>query len=636
MSICHISTPSCFSLLLTTSPGRLLTLCSQYRISPPSPVYKHTQSLSHRTESPTPLQGKKKCHPSVSDSAGPSFLPFNPKPHLNSGVAFFPVLGSGMNSKIQSVMKNPIDGMPSAPAVGYRFRPTDEELVSNYLKPKLLGDDLEDLLIIAEIKVCNHEPWDLPVKSEIKSDDAVWYFFCPRDLKYSNSRRSNRRTKAGFWKPTGKTIKVKSRRNKEVIGTKKTLVFYRSASPKAERTAWIIHEYEVAVSDSSFSNLGEYVLCKLKKKLDGKTGKGVSISGFEAEPSCSMAFDFENHNRSELTANSACVESESSNHLASDFENPNSNELPTNLAQEVSELSCFSTTNNQNLNELMSNLAYDGSGLHHSMATNFGNPNSNELISSSSYDGSGSLHSMASNYEIQYRNELISNSAYDGSGGLLHSMTSNYEIQYLNERIFNSAYNGSEQSHSMASDSENQNLMDTTFVFPGYSLSKPPEQQVPSPSENWFTTSDFEDPLSPLQPEGETGPSMEMPFQFTNCLLASDFENQNIDKETDISALDEGKRSSPTVMPLDLENENPWGKIDMPTLEGGGLCCLMASPGNSPADASFLQFLQLSPRQLELEAFLELGDILNSPPQPPASTITEEVPNYTGSGSVSY
>lgn len=431
-----------------------------------------------------------------------------------------------MNSKIQSVMENPTDGMPSAPAVGYRFRPTDEELISNYLKPKLLGDDLEDLLIIAEVRVCKHEPWDLPVKSEIKSDDAVWYFFCPRDLKYSNSRRSNRRTKAGFWKPTGKTIKVKAKRNKEVIGTKRTLVFYRSASPKAERTTWIIHEYEVFVSDSKLSNLGEYVLCKLKKKLDEKTSKGVpknhtaSTSGFEAEPSCSMASDFENPNRSELTTNSACVESESSHRLASDFEKPNSNELPTNLAQEASESSHFSTTNNQNPNELMSNSAYYGNGLHHSMATNFGNPNSNELISSSFYDGSG----------------------------VLHSMTSNYEIQYPNELIVNSAYNGSEQSHYMASDSENQNPIETTYV---------------SPYEYWLTASDFEDPLSPLQPEGETGPSMEMPFQFTNCLLASDFENQNIDKETDISAPVEGERSSPTVMPLDLENQNPWGKIDV-------------------------------------------------------------------------
>jgi hypothetical protein len=46
-------------------------------------------------------------------------------------------------------------------------------------------------------------------------------------------------------------------------------------------------------------------------------------------------------------------------------------------------------------------------------------------------------------------------------------------------------------------------------------------------------------------------------------------------------------------------------------------------------------FLQLSPELAlaELEAFLELEDSLT---QPPASTSTEEVPNYKGIGSVSY
>ena len=77
------------------------------------------------------------------------FYPLNPPPLSNCHIVLL-------------VMENPTDGMPSAPAVGYRFRPTDEELISNYLKPKLLGDDLEDLLIIAEVRVCKHEPWDLP------------------------------------------------------------------------------------------------------------------------------------------------------------------------------------------------------------------------------------------------------------------------------------------------------------------------------------------------------------------------------------------------------------------------------------------------------------------------------------------
>lgn len=53
-----------------------------------------------------------------------------------------------------------LDFMP----VGFRFRPTDEELVGHYLKNKLLGNDPMIHNIIAEVDVCKFEPWDLPGK----------------------------------------------------------------------------------------------------------------------------------------------------------------------------------------------------------------------------------------------------------------------------------------------------------------------------------------------------------------------------------------------------------------------------------------------------------------------------------------
>lgn len=52
--------------------------------------------------------------------------------------------------------------MGEAAPVGFRFRPTDEELVGHYLKHKLLGNDSMVHNIIAEVDVCMFEPWDLP------------------------------------------------------------------------------------------------------------------------------------------------------------------------------------------------------------------------------------------------------------------------------------------------------------------------------------------------------------------------------------------------------------------------------------------------------------------------------------------
>ncbi|KAL9385215.1 hypothetical protein Peur_022225 [Populus x canadensis] len=48
------------------------------------------------------------------------------------------------------------------PPVGYGFHPTDEELVTYYLRLKMLGGYEQEVSIIAEANVCDYEPWVLP------------------------------------------------------------------------------------------------------------------------------------------------------------------------------------------------------------------------------------------------------------------------------------------------------------------------------------------------------------------------------------------------------------------------------------------------------------------------------------------
>ena len=47
--------------------------------------------------------------------------------------------------------------------VGFRFYPTDEELVDNHLKLKILGME-SPVDIIPEVDICKWEPWELPGK----------------------------------------------------------------------------------------------------------------------------------------------------------------------------------------------------------------------------------------------------------------------------------------------------------------------------------------------------------------------------------------------------------------------------------------------------------------------------------------
>uniref|UniRef100_A0ACD5V273 Uncharacterized protein n=1 Tax=Avena sativa TaxID=4498 RepID=A0ACD5V273_AVESA len=168
---------------------------------------------------------------------------------------------------------------------GFRFHPTDEELLVHYLSKKAAKVPLP-VTIIAEVDLYKFDPWELPEKATF--GEREWYFFSPRDRKYPNGARPNRAATSGYWKATGtdKPILASGSR-RETVGVRKALVFYRGKPPKGIKTNWIMHEYRLT-DGSTYSSttttrrrpvtggsraasslrLDDWVLCRIYEKTN--------------------------------------------------------------------------------------------------------------------------------------------------------------------------------------------------------------------------------------------------------------------------------------------------------------------------------------------------------------------------------
>ncbi|CAO2140676.1 unnamed protein product [Urochloa humidicola] len=158
---------------------------------------------------------------------------------------------------------------------GFRFHPTDEEVITSYLQQKFLNPSF-DPRAIGEVDLNKCEPWDLPSKA--KMGEKEWFFFCHKDMKYPTGMRTNRATKEGYWKATGKDREIFFKASaaggagRELVGMKKTLVFYMGRAPRGSKTNWVMHEFRLegtarhSNAKLRFNPKDEWVVCKVHHK----------------------------------------------------------------------------------------------------------------------------------------------------------------------------------------------------------------------------------------------------------------------------------------------------------------------------------------------------------------------------------
>ncbi|URE26718.1 hypothetical protein MUK42_07865 [Musa troglodytarum] len=164
----------------------------------------------------------------------------------------------------------PVDLVPS----GYRFLPTAEELVVDYLANWVAGAPLP-ARAVAFADVYGTEPWNL-----LGSGRQEGFFFAERKPKSSGGSRVDRKAGTGSWALNKKQEAVKSivGGREMVVGRKSYLSFNDG---RRKNSGWCMYEYEMISS-----GFQRRVLCHVKKNSHtavsggGTTTKTVDSSIF--------------------------------------------------------------------------------------------------------------------------------------------------------------------------------------------------------------------------------------------------------------------------------------------------------------------------------------------------------------------
>ncbi|XP_041011796.1 NAC domain-containing protein 104 isoform X2 [Juglans microcarpa x Juglans regia] len=163
---------------------------------------------------------------------------------------------------------------------GFRFYPTDEELVVHFLhrKATLLPCHPD---VIPDLDLYPYDPWELDGKA--LAEGNKWYFY--------SRKTQNRATSNGYWKAMGMEDPVNNSAGKKV-GMKKYLVFYVGEAPSGIKTNWTMQEYRLSDSAASTStstrsskrsghskiDYSNWVICRVYERDDQDHDDGTELS----------------------------------------------------------------------------------------------------------------------------------------------------------------------------------------------------------------------------------------------------------------------------------------------------------------------------------------------------------------------
>lgn len=147
---------------------------------------------------------------------------------------------------------------PGLPA-GFRFCPSAQVIVQQFLAKKVSGTEMPDSPI-KELDLYRFDPEQLPIT--IADGRERWMYF----FVFMSDENVDRSTPNGYWKVDEQDVRIKDELTKKVIGFKNSFVWYTNeiGPNRRYKTNWVMDEYRTkGIENHNDPQMKNWVLCKI-------------------------------------------------------------------------------------------------------------------------------------------------------------------------------------------------------------------------------------------------------------------------------------------------------------------------------------------------------------------------------------
>lgn len=157
--------------------------------------------------------------------------------------------------------------------LGYRFNPTEDEIVVYFLFNKIMDRAMPTYDLIKEVDVYGYDPNQLP-NGDFKHNagcNAAYYFANREPFDASEGKIIKTAANGDYWKVIDDEYEVLFKDSEVIVGFEAVMNFYEGKEPNGTKTPFVMNEYRLnphvvpahVLNDSIRNKIERYVVCRI-------------------------------------------------------------------------------------------------------------------------------------------------------------------------------------------------------------------------------------------------------------------------------------------------------------------------------------------------------------------------------------